>query len=55
MAAGNVRTAKRACSSPRVSIIYRSIDDLKLDPKNPGSTGLVRFVKLAAASKNSAS
>ena len=37
MAKGNVRTAKRLGSSPRVSIIYRSIDDLKLDPKNPRS------------------
>ena len=37
MAKGNDRTAKRPCSSPRVSIIYRSIDDLKLDTQNPRS------------------
>jgi DNA modification methylase len=37
VAKGNARTAKRPCSSPRVSIIYRSVEDLKLDPKNPRS------------------
>jgi DNA methylase/ParB-like nuclease domain len=37
VAKGNARTAKSLCSSPRVSIIYRSVDDLKLDPKNPRS------------------
>ena len=37
MAKGNDRTAKRPCSSPRVSIIYRSIDDPKLDTQNPRS------------------
>ena len=37
MAKGNDRTAKRPCSSPRVSIIYRSTDDLKLDTQNPRS------------------
>jgi DNA modification methylase len=37
VAKGNGRTAKRLCSSPRVSIIYRSIDELKPDPKNPRS------------------
>jgi DNA modification methylase len=37
VAKGNARTAKRPCSSPRVSITYRSAEDLKLDPKNPRS------------------
>ncbi|MFZ0679961.1 site-specific DNA-methyltransferase [Candidatus Binatus sp.] len=37
MAKGNARAAKPSCASPRVSIIYRSVDDLKLDPKNPRS------------------
>ncbi len=35
MAKGNGRTAKRPHSNPQVSITYRSVDDLKLDPKNP--------------------
>jgi ParB-like nuclease domain len=37
VAKGNARTAKSPCPSLRVSIIYRSVDDLKLDPKNPRS------------------
>jgi ParB-like chromosome segregation protein Spo0J len=37
VAKGNARTAKRPCFSPQVSITYRSVDDLKLDPKNPRS------------------
>lgn len=35
MASGNHLTAKRPDPSPRASITYRLIDDLKLDPKNP--------------------
>src|SRR5271166_5863936 len=37
VAKGNARTAKTPRSSPRVSIIYRPVDDLRLDPKNPRS------------------
>ncbi len=35
VAKGNARTANRPCSSPRVSITYRLVDELKLDPQNP--------------------
>lgn len=35
VAKGNGRTPKRPYSNPQVSISYRSVDDLKLDPKNP--------------------
>jgi hypothetical protein len=35
VAKGNARSAKRPYSSPRVSISYRSVDELNLDPKNP--------------------
>ena len=37
MTKGNARTAKNPCSNTRVSITYRSVNDLKLDPKNPRS------------------
>jgi len=37
VAKGNHRSAKGRCSSLQVSIVYRSVDDLKLDAKNPRS------------------